>query len=174
LQLRNPRRGVAAQDDGWARPDAIREEVSWKWNSPPVHALQHDCVDAVDRDQGIRSNVDNRDPRREIVGSDPERRNVQQVLTARRVGVEVRDRVVAEARAEHEHVETSATAHRIIAHAADEPVAAAAADQGVIAEAAVERVVARPARECVGERIAGHRVVAVPAPDVLDACDRGN
>ena len=95
---------------------------------------------AVDGHQRIRPEVRDRNAGREGIGGDPEGRDVETVLAARRVGVEIRDHVVSEVRREHESIAAPAAgqaivplkaAQRIVAAAAADPVAAVAAGQGV-------------------------------------------
>src|SRR5262245_27410300 len=105
--------------------------------SRAVDALQGYRVGPVDRDLGIESEVDDVDSRGEIGGRYSERLDVEQILPARWVGVESRDRVFAEPCGENE---------RVVAGTAIHGVVAGAAIQGVIACAEIGRASCREKR----------------------------
>ena len=92
---------------------------------------------------------------------DPEQPNVQHVLAAAgRIGVEPRDRVVAEPRSEHERVVAGHAVHDVVAGTADHDVVTGIAVERIDAEAADERVGAAAAAEA-----------SLPAPPVITLFD---
>jgi len=79
-------------------------------NSAPVDTHQSDRV-AVDGDQSVNTtHVGDGDGAAEITSIDPECRNIQEVLAARRIGVEAADRVVVEASGEDKPIVAGAAA----------------------------------------------------------------
>jgi hypothetical protein len=67
-----------------------------------------------------------------------------------RVGIEVRDPVIAEVRPEHKDVVASTTGHGVVAGTASHPVVADAAIEDVIATIAKQLVVAVAAEQLIG------------------------
>src|SRR5262249_61695585 len=103
-------------------------------------------IGAVDGDDRVAGGDRDRDMGSECGGRDPGVGNVQQVLAARRVGVEPSgDRVVAEVRRKPERVVAGGAVHRVVAGTTDADVVAAGAGQRVVAGTAGDGVVERVA-----------------------------
>src|SRR6185312_564337 len=117
--------------------------------SGAVHALQQDRAGA-DRDQRVAAEVLDEHAGGERRGGDAERGDVQQVLSAGRIGIEAGDDIVAEACGEQERVVAGAAVHAVVAGAADDGVGPAARIDDVVAALAVDHV---------GNRTAGDLVV---------------
>ena len=75
--------------------------------------------------------IRDRDVGGEVGGGDPEIPQVHEVLAAHRIGVEISDRVVAEAGGEHEDVVAGAAIQSVVAGAADEDVGAGSAGESI-------------------------------------------
>src|SRR3954451_2740710 len=86
---------------------------------------------AVDGDQRIRADTSDRHVAAEVVGGNPEGRDIQQILAASGVGIEVLDPVIAKPWREDERVRAAATVEQIVADAALEAVVPLIADQYV-------------------------------------------
>ena len=101
---------------------------------------------SVDGDERISSDVGDSDPRGKRGAGYSEGGDVEKVLSAGRVGVELEYSVVAEPSAEEENVVAGAAVHGVVAGSADDDVIAGAGIDGVVAPAAVEAVGSAVAR----------------------------
>src|SRR5262245_48894055 len=113
-----------------------------------VYALQRDGLGA-DRDQRRISYLrGNQHLGCEVAVIDGKTVELDKVLTGPslipRIGVKVRDDVVAEAQSEYEHIVTSSTGHGVVIGATDQPVVAGLAVEGVISGAADDGIVTVP------------------------------
>src|SRR5262249_46329057 len=114
---------------------------------------------AIDRHQRVGADVGDRHAAGEGRGPDAEAGKLDQVLAARRRGVEVGDAVVAEAGPEYE---------RVVAGAAGQQIDAEPALDTVVAAGAGDRVAAGAADQAVGVAVAGEGVAARAADHILE------
>ena len=107
-----------------------------------------------------------------------ERRDIEEILPTRRIGVEVADTVVAEAGREHERVGAGAAGHVVIVRPALEQIGALAAVKMilaiptvnfVVAAIAIELVIPGAAVDLIGAIAAGDMVVVLAAVKVIVA-----
>src|SRR5262249_13508135 len=104
----------------------------------PRYTRQRDVVRVVDGDHRAAGTDRDADVRGKVGGDVRAKgRKIEQILTTRRIGIEIGDDVVAEPRTEHEHIVAGAARHAVGAEATDQSIVAGAAVDPVVANTAI-------------------------------------